>query len=69
MQRRTFIKQIGNLLGTGLVISVMPGCDKYEFPETYRTGSISGSFVTGSISGSNNAYTGSIISSFTSSTQ
>ena len=69
MNRRTFLYQIGNLLSTGVIISSLPSCDKYEFPETYRTGSISGSFVTGSMTGSGYMYTGSISSPFTSSTQ
>ena len=69
MNRRTFLYQISNLLGTGVIIASLPSCDKYEFPETYRTGSISGSFVTGSMTGSGYTYTGSISSPFTSSTQ
>ena len=69
MNRRTFLYQIGNLIGTGLVITTLPSCDKYQFSETYRTGSISGSFVTGSMTGTGYIYTGSISSPFTSSTQ
>ena len=69
MNRRTFLYQIGNLIGTGLGITTLPSCDKYHFPETYRTGSISGSFITGSMTGSVYTYTGSISSPFTSSTQ
>jgi hypothetical protein len=63
MERRQFIKSIAGSFGTAFMIYTLGSCEKFDYHELnyLKTGSISGSNTTGSLSGSAYTYTGSYI--------